>query len=624
MFEGKLMKKIICFTGILAGLLAGCSSSNQLFKQQDEAPVMSAYYSDWDRAVRADVDMQNMYIGTPSQISKPVDMYMAMALALKYNYTRRLASYREKLAVGNITPNALATMAENLGYENASHSSTIPSDLKTSWNLLDLSSLYYQNDFDSSNNITQEQTRKVVNNIMLEARTLYWKALSAQRIIPVIDDMTEYLIRVVDELNARSYDLAKQGKSPSTNLLVKKRKYLETVKQLTDLRKKFETAQAEFASLLGFYPSTEIKLAGAEYGNFPVPSMRAKLQQLEWLALTNRPELRVFDSNTFKDELKLVIKDSDDIDNSDYRQNPNYYNRKWTRESNDLSMNVFEEIRDEGLTTYNSLARQRMTHIVLNQVYLAWALYQSSIEDYYLNMGMATTSEDIAEGITTQEGVHKAVSQLESARAIIDEANAYLSYVDVQEAIGRLYASVGMDAVPLDMLSDTPSVLATQIRESLDNWREGIFAVYQKGNSVLSNKKPPIDISSATLVPNIVIGAGSDVTIQIPDEVFERVNWSGDYQTVAGSLDDTGLPNWLAYDDKTHTFTGHPTLEDEGSYRIKVYAMDNAGNSAVLSFTITVNNLYVQTMEYKGLTGYRRAKVYHKCLPGTPCVKNDI
>ena len=96
----------------------------------------------------------------------------------------------------------------------------------------------------------------------------------------------------------------------------------------------------------------------------------------------------------------MVIKDFDTVDNSDYRQDPNYYNRKWARESNDLSMTVFEEVRHQGTGTYNSLARQRMTNIILNQVYLSWALYQSAVEDYLLNMSVASTSEDIAEDIT--------------------------------------------------------------------------------------------------------------------------------------------------------------------------------------------------------------------------------
>ena len=408
-------------------------------------------------------------------------------------------------------------------------------------------------------------------------------------------------------------------------MLVKKRKYLENIRQLAELRKKFDTAQAEFAGLLGFYPSTEIKLAGSEYGNFPIPSMRAKLQQLEWLALTNRPELRIFDQGASQEEFELVIKESEDVDNSDYRQDPSYYNRKWTETAKDLSMNIFEEIKPMGESTYNSLARQRMSHIVVNQVYLSWALYQTAIEDYYLNMGLASTSENIAEDITNKEGENKAISHLESARAIVDEANAFLSYIDVQEAIGRLYASIGMDAVPSDMLRDNPSIIAIQIRNSLDKWNDGLFTAEIDGaKATLSKKKPPVDISSQTLVPNVVAGTGSDIEIKIPDEVFEQVNWNGEFKTVAGSLDDAGLPNWLTYDEKTHTFKGHPTLGDEGNYRIKVYALDDIGNSAVISFNVTVENTYIHTMEYKGLTGYRRAKVYHKCTPGLPCARNDI
>ena len=619
------MKKFICFIGGFATLLGACSTTPTQQVTTTEAPVMSAYYSDWDRAVRADVDMQNMYIGTPSKISRPIDMYMAMALALKYNYSRRLASYRENLIKSNITPSALPTLAENLGYENATNSTAVPADLKVSWNLLDLSSLYYQNGFASPEIAAQEQSRKVINNIMQETRSLYWKALAAQRLIPVIDDMNEYLVRVVDELNARANETVKAGKKPSTNLLLKKRKYLESIKQLSNIRRSFDTAEAEFAGLLGMFPSTQIKLAGAEYGNFPVPSLRAKLQQLEWLALTNRPELRSFDNGTSKEELELVLKEFDDVDSSDYRQDPNYYNRKWAKNSNDLSMNIFEEIRYQSESTYNSLARQRMTNIILNQVHLSWALYQTSVEDYFLNMGVASTSENIAEDITEKEGDEKAISHLESARAIIDEANAFLSYIDVQEAVGKLYASIGLDAVPLEMLNDNPSTIAVAIRQTLDKWSDGIFLIKVNGkNAMLSAKKPPIDISSRTLTPDVTVSTGHEVKITIPEEAFEKINWNGEYKTVAGSLDDAGLPRWLKYDDKTHTFTGTPKLEDAGNYKIKVYASDKSGNTAVLGFKLIVNDIYIQTMEYKGLTGYRRAKVYHKCAPGAPCATNDI
>lgn len=613
------MKKIICFMGALTVVLAACSST-ETAPVITEAPVLSAYYSDWDRAVRADVDMQNMYVETPSKITKPIDMYMAMALALKYNYTRRLATYRENLVKSNISPQAFSSFASSQGQPFSSSVSAIPADLRASWNLLDASAFYYQEGMNSKDVAAEEQSRVVINNVLFEARTLYWKALAAQRLIPVIDDMNEYLVRVVDEINARANDAARYNQSLSTSALLKKRKYLENIQELANLRRKLDTAQTEFAGLLGLYPSTEIKLAGAEYGNFAVPSLRAKMSQLEWLALTNRPELRLFDTATSEEELELVIKGSDDVDNSDYRQNPSYYNRKWSKESNDLAMTLFEDVRYQGTDTYNSLARQRLTHIILNQVYLSWAMYQSAVENYYLSMGVATTSEDIAEDITTQEGSNKTISHIESARAIIDEANAFLAYIDVQEAIGRLYASVGMDAVPQYMLTESPSSIAVQIRESLDKWRDGIFYSVPKGAKLsLSGKKPPVDVSSQALVPNVIVGTGSPVTIVIPKEAFSKIAWKGPYTTTAGSIGATQLPSWLSYSSEAMLFSGTPSLEDEGAYLIKVYALDDRGTSAVLSFTLTVSNTYIHTMEYKGLTGYRRAKVYHKCIAGEPC-----
>ena len=614
------MKKYIYFVGAFASLLTACATN---YNRESDAPVISAYYSDWDRAVRADVDMQNMYIGTPSKISKPIDMYMAMALALKYNYTRRLATYKENLIKSNISAASLPTIAENLGYDAFSNNGGIPTDLKMSWNLLDLSSLYYQNGALPEDILATEQSRKVINNILLESRTLYWKALVAQRMLPVIDDMNEYLVRVVDEINARESELIEDGKQPSTNLLLKKRKYLESVRSLAELRRNLDTAQTEFIGLLGFFPSTEIKLAGAEYGNFKVPSMRAKVQQLEWIALTNRPELRVFDAITSKEELELVVKDFETVDNTDYNQDPNYYNKKWSKESRDISMNLFEDIRYQGTETYNSLARQRITNIVINQVYLSWAMYQSAIENYYLTMGIASASENIAEEITDKEGANKAISHLESARAIIDETNTYLAYVDVQEAIGRLYASLGVDSVNVDVLSENPSNIALFIHETFDKWKEGIFTNTPTSNLSLSGKKPPLDISSSVLVPNLEVSVGTEVNVKIPDEVFNKVKWSGDFKTIAGSLDDAGLPKWLEYDDENHVFEGTPTLDDSGSYRIKVFAMDETGNTAVLSFTIVVTNAYLHTMEYKGLNGYRKAQIYHKCSDLSSCVSNE-
>ena len=82
----------------------------------------AAYYSDWDRAVRYDVDMQNMYANTPLKLEKPIDMYMSMALALKYNYTGRMIRYQESLLkAGKSAYSQLPEIASNAGYVNTNN-----------------------------------------------------------------------------------------------------------------------------------------------------------------------------------------------------------------------------------------------------------------------------------------------------------------------------------------------------------------------------------------------------------------------------------------------------------------------------------------------------------------------
>ena len=185
------MKKIFCFAVSLMALTSCQNYDNEVYYKKQPS---QAYYSDWDRAIRIDADMQNMYANTPRKIERPIDMYMAMALALKYNYTGRLIAYEENLIkAGNSSYTQLQEILNNAGYVNTNNSSQLSPDLKVAWNILDMSTVYFQtSDPSFKANVAIEQSRKVTHNILQEARLLYWKALTAQRLLPVIDQMSEY------------------------------------------------------------------------------------------------------------------------------------------------------------------------------------------------------------------------------------------------------------------------------------------------------------------------------------------------------------------------------------------------------------------------------------------------
>ncbi len=610
------MKKIFCFVTSLFALSSCQNYDNQADYNNQSS---QAYYSDWDRAIRIDTDMQNMYANTPRKIKRPIDMYMAMALALKNNYTGKMIAYEESLIkAGNSSYVQLQEILNNAGYVNTNNSSQLSPDLKVAWNILDMSTLYYQTgDSSFKANIAIEQSRKVTHNILQEARLLYWKTLTAQRLLPVIDQMSEYMTLEVDEMNAQAKELAAKGEAPTRDDLIKKRKYMESVKNLTSLKRDLETAQSRLASLMGFHPSTEFKLVGAQYGNFELPEIRANLSQLEWLALSNRPELRVHDIIFNAQDKELIIQNFRNENQNKYANDSQYY-KQWSKQGCEVGMNAIQEAKNTAqkidAAKLETLRRQRMTSLILNQVYVSWAQYMAATEDYQINMEIANTSENIAEDFTFTEGEKNEKSQLEAARAIEDEVKAFLSYVDVQEALGNLYATIGLDSVPYYMLGEKPSNIALHLNNNMNKWGEGELVPDNRPYLLdIPAKRPPLNVSSKLKLPNIVVETGEPIKIEIKKDIFESLGWKGKITTHAGLIDDRPLPKWLKYDSEQQVFTGKAMPNDGGIYNIKIYATEDTGNIAYATFRLTVREVYVPSLKLRGLTQGRGAIVLKRC-----------
>ena len=620
------MKKTLLSMFVAVNALLACTA-------QDDVKVSNALglpapvaYTEWDRAIRVDVDMQTMYAATPRRIEKPIDMYMAFALALKYNYTRRIISYQQSLIdVGKSPINRLPEVFSSAGYVNPSNRSVMDSELKLAWNILDIGTVYYQGqDSRFKTGVAYEQSRKVIHNLLQETRVLYWKTLTAQRLLPTIDNMIEHMTLDVDEINARSKELVAEGRSLSVADLMKKRKYMEAVKELSNLKRELETSQVRLASLMGLHPSSDFTLVGKEFGNFELPDIKSSLSEMEWLALTNRPELRARDMITNVEEVKASFKVLEDPGLNKYKNNPDYYNKNWAKKAQSLGLSIFEDMRNPSETELETLRRQRMTNIVLTQVYVAWARYMSAIEDYQISFELANASEDIAEDITTKDGSRAEKSQLEAARAIEDEVNAMLAYVDLQDALGNLYSTLGIDAIPYYMLGEKPSRIAVYLRGVLEKWRQGDFLPDNRPYLLnVPAKRPPVNLSSAELMPDVDVESGQKLEIKIPNAVFNKMDFEGDVIVKAGLIDDSPLPDWLFFDERTNTFSGTAMPGAKGVYNIKVYIADKRGNTGFLTFKIKIVDVYVPSLRVTGLTPGRKATILKRCI-GPQCTDEYI
>lgn len=617
------MKKILACLMVSILFVASCGSRDDF--SASESSISSASYSDWDRAIRVDVDMQNMYASQPRKIEKPIDMYMAMALALKYNYTRRLVSYEQSLIEAGKSPvNQIPEIMGQAGYINTNSFSGANSDLKVAWNLLDMSTVYYQTiDNQYRSNLAFEQSRKVIHNILQETRSLYWQALTAQRLIPVTDDMIEVLTQQVDELNAQANELAAVNQNLPMDKLVQKRKYMESIKKLSELKRSFETASTKLASFMGFHPATEYKLVGKEYGNFAIPEIKSSLADMEWIALTHRPELRMRDLVNVDGEVEFAVQEFKSTSQNQYQSNPTYYNKVWSKKAKEIGYHIFENIKNPRESELEALRRQRMTTLVLSQVYVGWASYMSAVEDYQINMEIANVSEDIAEDTTIRSGVMAEKSQLEAARAIADEVKASKAYVEMQQSLGNLYAALGLDALPYYMLGEKPSKIAVYLHTTLEKWRKGEFLPDNRPYLLnVPSKRPPVNLSSND-VPNQKVETGQYFEYKIPDSILKDLDTSCGVSMKAGLIDDSPLPEWMYFDEETFTLKGTPMPKDGGNYKIKIYVVDCKGNVSYITFTVTVDEVYVPSIRVMGLTPGRKATVLKRCI-GAQCTDDYI
>ncbi len=614
------MKKLILSILATALFLSACGQTNTSTEtisiEQDNNPA-TAYYNDWDRAVRIDVDMQNMFVSTPNKIEKPIDLYMAMALSLKYNYSRRLISYEDSVIRAGLSPvNRLPEIVSNAGYINDTNSDSLSPDLKVTWNILDLTLVYCQSqnkDFTAS--VAYEETRKVIHNILQETRTLYWKTLIAQKLIPVVDNMIEFMTLEVDEIYSQEIQLSKTNGSLDIETLVKKRKYMESIKELSSTKRSIQTAQTRLASLMGFHPSTEFRLVGSEYGNFDLPKIKSNLSHLEWLALNNRPELREHDIATSIDRLKIVTKDFKDPGLKQYKSDPEFYNQMWSRQAREIGMSVFEDVANPSLIDLENLRRQRISSIILSQVYVSWAQYIMALEDYQIDLEIASTSENIAEDFTLAVGSQDAESQFEAARAIEDEIKAFKSYADLQESLGNLYSTIGLDAVPYFMLNEKPSQIAVYLRRNLEKWSDGKFLPDNRPYLLnIPSKRPPVNMSSTQYLPDMVVESGKTFTVEVDEKMFERADFEGETVSKAGLVNDAPLPQWLDYDEEKSVFVGTPMPGSRGTYNIKIYFSDANDTIAYATFKIKVIENFVPGMSIKGQSENSSATVLRRCI----------
>ena len=483
----------------LAVFLAGCGAVKPKPLTHDE--VVS----------RARNDQQAMYKGQ-EPVNAPLTLADAMARSLKYNLDYRLKLMETALSRGLLDVSELDMLPKlmtDAGYRwrsNDSGGTSIgiedrvislrPStseervhylaDATLSWDVLDFGLSYYRAKQQADDvNVTDERRRKVLQNIVQDVRDAYWRALGAQRLLGETQTLSDNIQAALE----KTRQAERAGVLPPVEGLEYQRALLDAMTLVNEKRQEMELAKRELAALMNLAPGTQFTLADApESGLSLVPS---NLDQLEQMALEQRPELREEDYKTridaveTKKQIAALFPNLNLFGGVGYDSNKYLYNENWAQGGVSMSMNLFRlagipaiKRTNEARMKVDDARRMALSMAVLTQVRVAVERYKLAVYDHQLATESAHVDQRLA-SVARAGSSNQLTSELETlrtgARAMVSRFQEASSYAAAQSAYGRVLNSVGIDLMPEQIAgSDLPSI-AKAIQASLVDGEKHVF-----------------------------------------------------------------------------------------------------------------------------------------------------
>lgn len=443
-------------------------------------------------------------------IDQPISLDEAMARAIKYNLDHRVKLMERALAHGQLEVaryEMLPELTAEAGYHDRSNingsssndvnnldvalvdfSSSQESQRNTRgvgfvWNLLDFGVSYAQAEQQADQTlISEEKRRKVIQNIIQDVRYAYWRALSAQQLLPWMEQITERLDDALKRVNA----LQDLNILPPLVHLNYRRELLDTRLQMWQVREQLLSARAELAALINIQPGVEFHLTEVDSDQLEVPEFDLPIEVLENAALINRPEVheeayqrRISTTEIRKAMLRMLPGLEIEL-GANYDSNRFLYNNSWNELGLRVSWNVFNLFTGptnrraaEAQVEVDEARSLALGMAVITQIHLARLRYQTALEDYRGSAELASVEDSIFR--FTRDG-QKADIQDElqvirsEADSLLARMNQHLSYAELQNAYGRIQNSVGIDPLPATLEDHELATIADELGRRMESW----------------------------------------------------------------------------------------------------------------------------------------------------------
>lgn len=436
-------------------------------------------------------------------VTGPIDLYSAMARAIKYNLDYRVELMEQALRlqeldlshydmlpqlVGSLNysgrsndsggiSQSLLTGEESLEPSTSSEREFLASDLTLSWDVLDFGLSYIRaRQYADEVMLAEENKRKVIQRIVEDVRSAFWRAASAQRLL----DKVEALELRTEQALIKADIQSDSGLTTPLAALSYERELLSIRRDLQVLTRELIVAKKQLAALMNLPPDSDFRLVLPprilSWENEPIP-----YDNMLQLALENRPELREvayqIRSNEREDSAALLralpnlrLFTGANWSNDDFLFNSDW--GSWGAQASWNLLNVFrvgaerDKVEAQGqLLDARSLA---LTMAVATQVSVSrarYALRQKELDTAARYFNVQWRIEQQIEAGYDAGDVSEQTHIRERMNTVLAEVRLDVALADLQSAYANIYAATGIDPVDVNMSSeDSVEELAGKLR----------------------------------------------------------------------------------------------------------------------------------------------------------------
>ena len=436
-------------------------------------------------------------------IMGPIDLYEAVARALKYNLDAKVKTIQVQLAHQQLNIahySLLPHVSANAGFDGrnnfaggvgqsiitgrpavepftSAERNTTSGNLALSWDVLDFGLSFVRAQQAADNvMIAEEEKRRIAVRLVQEVRSAYWRAVSAERVLPRIQFLNE---SVTTALASAQRIVDQKLQAPLTPLNYQ-RDLLNTQREVRRLFREFSTAKTQLASMMGLPPGTPFDLVIPPRETV-VPVINLDSEKMEEQALMLRPELRAIDykKRINAKEVKAVFLElfpSLKVSfGGYYNSNSFLFYQNWLTYAAQVSWNLLSVFRTpaklKAIEAHGQMLDTQSMALslsILTEVHVGAAQFVHAKEEYQDARNYQRTQAAIVEH-TKNMWVTQRTNDLTLIRERVNDVAADVrldaARSGLETAYATLMASLGEEAVPASMGQQSLAELAESIKK---------------------------------------------------------------------------------------------------------------------------------------------------------------